>query len=194
MNISNIIKFDTGNARGLSTVVFVSGCEHHCAECQNPETWFFDYGAPLEDKIQKIIEALDNPHIRNLVISGGDPLNPKNLDGTFLIIAATAPVIRDRKQNIIIYTGYTFKQLQNRRGEEKEKTSKILEYVDYIIDGLYDRNKKPKGLDYRGSYNQRCWKRGDLGWFDISDSYFRELSLDDKIRDLEREGLTNESH
>jgi pyruvate-formate lyase-activating enzyme len=33
MNYGKIIYFDTANARGLSTVLFVSGCENYCENC-----------------------------------------------------------------------------------------------------------------------------------------------------------------
>ena len=38
VNFCKIINYDTANARGLSVVLFVSGCSHHCKECHNPET------------------------------------------------------------------------------------------------------------------------------------------------------------
>ena len=175
MNIGNIIKFDTGNARGLSVVVFVSGCTHHCPMCHNKETWDFDYGTSLDfNKQLEINNALDNSHIRNLVISGGDPLHPNNLEGTLLILVGTKSIRTKREQSVIIYTGYTFEQLQERiKNEGMLKT--ILEEVNLIIDGTYDETKKTKTLDYRGSTNQRCWQHIiNEGWIDISDYYFKE--------------------
>lgn len=93
MNIANIINFDSGNARGLSTVVFVSGCTHACPECHNKIAWDFNYGIPLDKKIDEIRSSLENSHIKNLVISGGDPLHPKNLEGIILFLTAIKPII-----------------------------------------------------------------------------------------------------
>lgn len=173
MNIGNIINFDSGNARGLSTVVFVSGCTHACPECHNKIAWDFEYGVPLYEKLDEICSDLSNPHIKNLVISGGDPLHPKNLEGVVLLLTAVIPIIKEYNQNIILYTGYTFKDLQERKGIEEEYTALILQSVDYLIDGPYIKEKKTKKLDYRGSTNQKCWRRGELGWYDYSDFYFK---------------------
>ena len=39
MNYHNITKDDMLNGDGLRVVLWVSGCDHHCKECQNPQTW-----------------------------------------------------------------------------------------------------------------------------------------------------------
>lgn len=181
MKIGNIINYDTGNARGLSTVVFVSGCEHHCSECHNPETWDYEYGEELyPHNILKIVNSLNNKHIKNLVISGGDPLSPKNIEGTLLILVGTKGMREKYKQKLIIYTGYTFEQLCE-RAKDDINLETIMNEATYIIDGRYNKDLKTKVLDYRGSINQRCWHRhelgyGDIGWMDISDYYFKEGS------------------
>lgn len=47
MNYHNITKDDMLNGDGLRTVLWVSGCNHHCKNCQNPQTWNKDSGIPL---------------------------------------------------------------------------------------------------------------------------------------------------
>lgn len=181
MNIANIIPFDSGNARGLSVAVFVSGCEHHCPECHNPETWDFDYGIPIGYKIEEIIKALDNPHIKNLVLTGGDPMHPKNIDDIMCLLTNLQPILKKYNQQVIIYTGYLIEELTMRTGIDKEITKCILEYSTYVIDGKYDRDKKPQGLDYRGSLNQHCWKLSDDKTYfkNISKMYFKETWPED---------------
>ena len=39
MRYHNITKDDMLNGDGLRVVLWVSGCSHHCPECQNPVTW-----------------------------------------------------------------------------------------------------------------------------------------------------------
>ena len=174
MNIANIINFDSGNARGLSTVVFVSGCTHACPECHNKIAWDFNYGIPLDKKIDEIRSNLENSHIKNLVISGGDPLHPKNLEGIILLLTAIKSITQENNQNIILYTGYTFEELQTRKDIEKEYTALILKNIDYLIDGRYEKEKKTRILDFRGSTNQRCWKRISDYFVDCSKTYFKE--------------------
>ena len=113
MNYSKIVYFDSFNARGLSTVLWVSGCEHHCKNCFNQSTWDFNNGKLFTSKeINDIIESLKQPYIRNFVISGGDPLHPNNI----IEITKLCKKIRENgiDSNIIIYTGYLAEELIER--------------------------------------------------------------------------------
>ena len=38
MNYHNITHEDMLNGDGIRVVLWVAGCNHHCPECQNPET------------------------------------------------------------------------------------------------------------------------------------------------------------
>ena len=53
MNIHNITTYDMNNGDGLRTVLWVSGCTHHCKECQNPCTWDVNDGVPFDEKAKK---------------------------------------------------------------------------------------------------------------------------------------------
>lgn len=175
MNYLKIQNFDTGNAKGLSLIIWVCGCTHFCEECFNQEAWNFKAGHKLTDKkLIEITNALNNSHIKNLIISGGDPLHPKNLYGTLQIIKNTEKIRTALQQNLIIYTGYTLNQLTQRIGEDGKLTSLILNSLTYLIDGRYNKEQKTKKLDYRGSYNQRCWCHNGKEWKDYSNTYFKE--------------------
>lgn len=39
MNYHNISFPDQNNGDGLRVVLWLSGCSHHCYNCQNPQTW-----------------------------------------------------------------------------------------------------------------------------------------------------------
>ena len=64
--------------------------------------------------------------------------------------------------------------MQARKDIEKEYTILILNNIDYLIDGRYEKEKKTKTLDFRGSTNQRCWKRISDYFVDCSKTYFKE--------------------
>lgn len=167
MYYSKIIYYDTANARGLSTVLFVSGCTHHCSKCFNKETWDFNYGKPLEkETINQIIKSLKNPFIKNFVISGGDPLHPQNIDYVLNLIESVRKEVKDI--NIIIYTGYTIEELQSYSQFER-----ICKHIDYIIDGEFKEELTSPILDFRGSTNQRAFKFENGNYKDISSEYFR---------------------
>lgn len=179
MNYAKIIYFDTGNAPGLSTVLFVSGCENYCDGCHNKETWDFNYGKPFTDKEEEeIIKSLDNPHIKNLVITGGDPCHPRNIETIIDLcrkVREKYPII-----NIIVYTGYTLEELN----EREDNSTELFCLINFLIDGKFDKNKPTKQLDYRGSTNQRCigvthTSIGEPVFMDCSSYYFKE-NLDKK--------------
>ena len=50
MNYHNITKDDMLNGDGLRTVLWVSGCNHHCKNCQNKQTWNREYGKKFGEK------------------------------------------------------------------------------------------------------------------------------------------------
>ena len=59
MNYGAIKKCDIANGVGVRTVLFVSGCTHHCKGCFQPETWNFDYGERYTKETEdEIIESL----------------------------------------------------------------------------------------------------------------------------------------
>ena len=63
MNYGKIIYCDTSNGIGCRTVLFVSGCTHHCKGCFNDMAWPFNYGKEYTKETEnKILE-------RNIVIT-----------------------------------------------------------------------------------------------------------------------------
>ena len=47
MNYHNITHDDMNNGDGLRVVLWVSGCSHHCFNCQNSQTWNYMSGIPF---------------------------------------------------------------------------------------------------------------------------------------------------
>ena len=79
MNYHNITKDDMLNGDGLRVVLWVSGCNHQCEDCQNPVTWDLTGGLPFDEKAEdELFEALAPDYISGITFSGGDPLHPFN--------------------------------------------------------------------------------------------------------------------
>lgn len=149
--------------------MFVSGCEAKCKGCHNPQTWDFNYGKKFtENTVAEIIESLKNPHVKNLVISGGEPLHNRNV---FCISELCKLVKRETNKTIIVYTGMTLQELKI-----QYPYLSCLSYVDYLIDGRFDKDNVTEKLEKRGSKNQKCYKIKHYGVtnvaVDITDSYF----------------------
>lgn len=149
MFYQNITHDDMLNGDGLRTVLWVSGCSHHCPGCQNPCTWNPNDGIPFgESEIIEIMESLNKDYISGITLSGGDPLYVSNRDTILNLVK----VIREKYPNktIWLYTGYTWEQI-----EKNKKMFAIASFCDVLIDGRYEESKRDISLPWRGSSNQR---------------------------------------
>lgn len=156
MRYAGIIKNDFSAAPGTSVTFFTQGCPHKCEGCHNPETWDFEGGEEVtHDTILDVIEAITaNGLHRNLCIMGGEPLCSENLFLTNLIINSVKEKLPDTK--IYLWTGYYLEDLDLNNNRIKS----ILEQVDCLIDGPYDKTKRDVTLFMRGSSNQRILYKG----------------------------------
>lgn len=156
MRYAGIIKNDFSAAPGTSVTFFTQGCHHRCEGCHNPETWDFEGGEEVtHDTILEVIEAITaNGLHRNLCIMGGEPLCPENQFLTNLIINSVKEKLPDTK--IYLWTGYCLEDLDMNNNRIKS----ILEQVDCLIDGPYDKTKRDVSLFMRGSSNQRILYKG----------------------------------
>ena len=160
MNISGISYPDVNNGLGCRVTLWVSGCSHHCKGCQNKETWDKKSGRVFskEDK-DKLFEILSKPYIKGLTLSGGDPLD--SFDEVLQLVKEIRETFGSTK-DILLYTGYTLEQINN--SEKKE----ILPYINYLVDGLFELDKRDITLKFRGSTNQIIWENKD-GKFEKSE-------------------------
>ena len=81
MRYHNITTADMMNGEGLRVVLWLSGCSHHCYNCQNPVTWDENDGLIFDESAKKeLFRGLDKDYISGLTLTGGDPLFESNLD------------------------------------------------------------------------------------------------------------------
>lgn len=145
MRYHNITKDDMLNGDGLLVVLWVAGCGHHCRECQNPITWDPDGGILFDGEArEEIFEQLEKDYTAGITFSGGDPLHEANLKE----VTALAKEIRSRypKKTIWLYTGYLWEEIRE---------WEIMKYLDVLVDGRFEPEKKDLTLKWKGSYNQR---------------------------------------
>ena len=57
MNYISLIGCDTANGNGVRVSLFVSGCEHKCPGCFNPESHDPNAGKPFDDSVKQKIFA-----------------------------------------------------------------------------------------------------------------------------------------
>lgn len=154
MRYAKINPNDVANGEGICVSLFVQGCPHRCKGCFNPETWDFEGGFEFTDReMNYILEALGLFKIqRNFSVLGGEPMASSNRVGVHYILSQVRKYFPNIK--IYIWTGYYLEDLLK---EKDPITNKILDLVDYIIDGPFEEDKKDLTLKLRGSSNQRIW-------------------------------------
>ena len=84
-----------------------------------------------------------------LTISGGEPFAQKS--AILSLIKGFKNIFP--KKNILIYTGYTLKELKNMKNYY---INNILESIDYLVDGKFEKDKPTDKL-YIGSSNQKIY-------------------------------------
>lgn len=155
MYFSEVKQYDIANGPGVRVTIFVSGCSHHCQDCFNEMTWDFTYGKVFEDQdMEQILQALAPSYIAGLTLLGGEPMEYVNQQGLLPLVKA----VKERYPNKTIwcYTGYTFeKDILDGFCSKWDETKELLSYLDVIVDGRFEPEKKDISLRFRGSSNQR---------------------------------------
>lgn len=161
------------NGDGLRVVLWLSGCSHHCYNCQNPQTWNPDSGIQFDESAkQEIFTELSKDYISGITFSGGDPLHKQNLDEVLKLVQEVS--ISFPEKTIWLYTGYTWNSIMNyelasdfteedvlfdyhmKKDFEMVKRKNIIKLVNVLVDGKYIDEQKDLTLKWRGSKNQRC--------------------------------------
>lgn len=151
MYYSDIKYPDVANGLGVRVSLFVSGCRRHCPECFNKEAQDFKYGKPFTDKEITFIESkLQLPQVRGLSLLGGEPMEIENVTELLPLCEYLKEHYPDK--DIWCYTGYTYEELLNRNNIA---TKELLKYIDILVDGDFQIDKKSLSLKFRGSSNQR---------------------------------------
>ena len=137
---------DISNGPGVRVSIFMQGCEFHCNNCFNPETWDFKAGEEFnEDTINKVLKLSDKDYIVGLSILGGEPMHPKNIEGTTLLAKTFKEKYPDK--NIWVWSGYLF--------DKDLKDKEVLKYIDVLVDGRFVESLADPTLKWKGSSNQR---------------------------------------
>ena len=128
---------------GLRTSIYCAGCAHACPQCHNPQSWDFHGGR--EVSVDELLEVVKSDEFSDVTFSGGDPL--------YQVEAFTELARRIKEEtgkNIWCYTGFTYEEIL-----ADERMSRILPYIDTLVDGPFMQELRDPELHFRGSSNQR---------------------------------------
>ena len=147
IRLSGIAYESLVNGPGMRRVFFAQGCRHNCKGCFNSDTHDFNGG---EDRnMDELIESvLDNPILRGVTFSGGDPWEQADK------FAYMAKRFKENKLSVWSYTGYTFEYILKHK-DERNGWNELLNNIDVLVDGRFEEDKMVEGLKFRGSSNQR---------------------------------------
>ena len=154
MNYAEIKKTDIANGAGVRVSLFVSGCRHRCPDCFNACTWDFGYGKPFTKEVENLILShLAPDYISGLTLIGGEPFEPENQAA---LLALCKRVKKEMPhKNIWCYTGFTLEEISDGSRAKTEHSRALLEHIDVLVDGRFEKDKKDIRLKFRGSSYQR---------------------------------------
>ena len=167
MNYAQIRSMDISNGEGIGVSLFVQGCDFHCKNCFNSETWDFSKGQEWNEKTKnQFLKLVENHFIQRVSILGGEPLHPKNVQNVLKIVDEIR--VSYPTKNIWLYTGYTWEEIwikDNIKTADKVKDMRekaiinlrrqVVRMCDVLIDGRYVDEIRDVSLHWRGSSNQR---------------------------------------
>ena len=145
MRYNKIRRTDISNGPGIRVSIFMQGCTFNCKGCFNPETHDFTGGHEFNDAvIDKIMNLASPKYIKGLSILGGEPMHPKNIDGTLRL----AHIFKEKypEKDIWVWSGFLYEDLIKNHD---------LKDIDVLVDGKYEQDLYNPTLKYRGSANQR---------------------------------------
>jgi len=147
IRLSGIAYESLVNGPGIRRVFFSQGCKHNCKGCFNPDTHDFNGG---EERVIKdlIKDTLDNPMVKGVTFSGGDPFERAEE------FSYMAKEFKKAGLNIWCYSGYTFEKIIE-ISKENQGFKDLIKNIDVLVDGKFIEEEKDEEIKYRGSRNQR---------------------------------------
>ena len=128
---------------GFRISIYCAGCSHHCKGCHNPQSWDFDAGHWMT--VDELLDIIKADSLSNVSFSGGDP---------FYQVDAFTELARRIKaetgKTIWCWTGFTLEEIQ-----ADPSLSRMLPYLDVLVDGPFSREQRDTNLLFLGSRHQR---------------------------------------
>lgn len=93
---------DISNGEGIGVALFVQGCNFHCKNCFNQDTWDFNGGTKFTKETKEtFLELMDKPYITRVSFLGGECLADKNLEGIYDLVKDVKKCIRTKSSGCI---------------------------------------------------------------------------------------------
>lgn len=147
LQIAQIVPDTEAEGPGRRFAVWVQGCPMRCQECCNPQMLRFEGGEPT--KVDDLVaRAVATEGIDGVSLLGGEPF--AQAEGC----AAFAGAVRARGLDVMVYTGFTLAELQEKRARGEAGVGALLEACDLLVDGRFERDLPERERRWIGSTNQ----------------------------------------
>lgn len=151
MNYCGLDLCDVLNGEGFRISLFSSGCnmKPKCKYCQNSKAWDFNYGQPFTEETKTVIlNELSKSYISGISLLGGETTD--NLeDGIIIDLCKTVKELYPQK-TIWCWSGYLWEDLI-----KSGLHLNFFQYIDVLIDGRFEFEKKNLNRAWANSSNQR---------------------------------------
>jgi anaerobic ribonucleoside-triphosphate reductase activating protein len=141
IRIAGTAKNSIVDGPGIRYTIFAQGCSRNCEDCHNPHTHDFS-GGIVADTAEIASEIKKDPLLSGVTFSGGEPF--EQIEAFYSLACLLGDM------NIICYTGFDFEELY-----KNPQARKLLERIDILIDGHFNKTQKSLELRFKGSKNQR---------------------------------------
>lgn len=162
---AKILKADISNGLGFRTTVFFTGCDlkPHCKGCFNEAIWSPEKGKDFtEETVEKIIKVSKPFWCEGLSILGGEPTAPWNIETATSLAKAFKAAFPSK--DVWAWSGRYKDAI-----EKLDKGPAFLDAIDVLIDGPFIEELKDMSLRWKGSSNQRLWRKTNGVWFHDTD-------------------------
>lgn len=149
MRINGIVTDSIVDGYGYRYVIFLQGCKQKCMGCHNPDTWDPNGGYEIDASVfdKRFKKLKDEKICKGITISGGEPF--LQVDDCIKLVKFAHKYELD----VWVYTGYIYEDLV--KDSDKKR---LIDIIDYLVDGPYIYILRDLELLFRGSSNQRILK------------------------------------
>ena len=133
---------------GKRLLLFTQGCSIRCKGCVNSHLW--NFGEGTDATAEEIVRLCESYDIEGITLHGGEPLD--QAEGLLEI----AKSLKLKGKTVILFTGYTYKQLL------LKSQRALWKIADIVVSGRYDESKRNIYLQFRGSTNQKIYLSGKV--------------------------------
>ncbi len=170
-NIATINQCTESEGMFKRLAIWFQGCNIQCVECCNPKLFALKQAniVSLDELIEIIKEAKTNYGIEGVTYLGGEPTLQQGL-------SELSKQLKQLDIGVLLFTGNLYENLPN----------ELIENIDLIIDGQFEKDKIDYERNLIGSKNQRliCISdryKNSLDWFYKPRPKIREINITDKL-------------